>query len=81
MVTNDIVPISAISISFTSNRRLSRLVQYLERKLEKLASFDREVRILSDVKSGPRLEVGAVGQLKLHKLRPKSHEGKVKVLH
>ena len=39
------------------------------------------MRILSDVEGGPRLEVGAVGQLQLDKLRPKSHQGKVKVLH
>ena len=39
------------------------------------------MRILSDVEGGSRLEVGAVGQLQLDKLRPKSHQGKVKVLH
>ena len=39
------------------------------------------MRILSDVEGSSRLEVGAVGQLELDKLRPKSHQGKVKVLH
>ena len=40
-----------------------------------------DLRILSDVEGGSGLEIGTVGQLKLHKLRPKSHQGKVKVLH
>ena len=40
-----------------------------------------ELSSLSDVESGPRLEVCAVGQLQLHKLWSKSHQRQVEVLH